>query len=67
MRKTMRFLKLPRLFVKRLRSLDDDRIKKAVGLYLSFSERKAVLKRKKLFLKEIDEMITEKGEGQVLY
>ena len=67
LRKTMRFLKLPRLFVKRLRSLDDERIKKAVGSYLSFSERKAVLKRKKLLLKEIDEMIKERGEEQVLY
>ena len=67
LRKTMRFLKLPRLFVKRLRNLDDERIKKAVRSYLSFSERKAVLKRKKLLLKEIDEMIKEKGEEQVLY
>lgn len=67
MRKTMGFLKLPRFFVKRLRSLDDERIKKAVGSYLSFSERQAVLKRKKLLLKEIDEMIEEKGEKQVLY
>jgi hypothetical protein len=65
--KAMRFLKLPRLFVKKLRSLDDKRIKKAVGSYLSFYERKAILKRKKLFLKEIDEMIKEKGEEQVLY
>jgi len=47
--------------------LDDERIKKAVGSYLSFSERKAVLKRKKLLLKEIDEMIKEKGEDKVLY
>jgi len=67
LRKTMRFLKLPRLFVKKLRSLDDERIKKAVGSYLSFYERKAILKRKKLLLKEIDEMIKEKGEEQVLY
>jgi len=67
MRNKMGFLKLPRIFVKRLRSLDDERIKKAVGSYLSFSERKAVLKRKKLLLKEIDEMIKEKGEDKVLY
>ncbi len=61
------FGKLPREFVEKVRQLTFDKIRKAVGDTLTFSEINAVLARKKLFLKEIDEMIKEKGEQEVLY
>jgi hypothetical protein len=53
--------------VGKIRALSFDNIKKAVGLYLKDKEIKAILARKKLLLKEIDEMIKEKGEEKVLY
>lgn len=58
---------LPRAFVEKIKALDFDAIKKAVGPYLEDKEIKAVLKRKELLLKEIAEMIKEKGEDKVLY
>ncbi|MFP4083197.1 MAG: hypothetical protein ACLFVG_10665 [Candidatus Aminicenantes bacterium] len=59
--------KLPRVFVEKIKALDFDSIKKAVGPYLEDEEIKAVLLRKKLLLDEIEEMIKEKGEDQFLY
>jgi len=67
LRKTMRFERLPKSFVQRVKGLDYDTIKSAVGDYLGYDEIQAVLKRKKLFLKEIDELIKERGDSQVLY
>lgn len=61
------FRLLPRTFVEKIKALDFETIKKAVGPYLKDKEIKAVLKRKELLLKEIDEMIKEKGEDKVLY
>lgn len=61
------FRRLPRNFVEKIRALDYDSIKKAVGPYLKDKEIKAILIRKELILKEIDEMIKEKGEDNVLY
>jgi len=61
------FRKLPRAFVEKIKALDFDTIKEAVGLYLQDKEIKAILARKKLILAEIDEMIREKGEENVLY
>jgi hypothetical protein len=58
---------LPRAFVEKIKALNYDNIKKAVGSYLKEKEIEAILARKKLLLKEIDEMIKEKGEDQVLY
>lgn len=67
LRKTMRFERLPKILVQRIKGLDYDTIKAAVGDYLGYEEIQAVLKRKKLILKEIDELIKERGEAQVLY
>jgi hypothetical protein len=61
------FRKLPRAFVEKIKALTFDSIKNAVGPYLEDKEIKAILIRKDLLLKEIDEMIKEKGEDKVLY
>jgi len=61
------FRKLPRAFVEKIKTLTFDGIKNAVGPYLEDKEIKAILIRKGLLLKEIDEMIKEKGEDKVLY
>jgi len=58
---------LPRAFVEKIRALNFDNIKKAVGSYLKDKEIDAILARKEQLLKEIDEMIKEKGEDSVLY
>ena len=44
-----------------------DKIKQAVGPYLTDEEIEAILIRKELLLKEIEDMIKEKGEAKVLY
>jgi len=59
--------KLPRAFVEKVKGLTFDKIKEAVGPYLTDSEIEAVIIRKDLLLKEIEEMIKELGENQFLY
>lgn len=66
-RKKMLFLTLPRAFVEKVRSLTYGDIRNAVGPYLTSEEIEAVLIRRKLLLKEVDEMIRESGEDKVLY
>lgn len=66
-RKPLSFLKLPRKFVEKVKVLSYSSIKNAVGYYLTSEEIKAILARKALLLKEIDEMIQERGEDDVLY
>lgn len=61
------FRRLPRVFVENVRALNYDKIKQAVGPYLTDEEIQAVLIRKELLLDEIEEMIEEKGETNVLY
>lgn len=61
------FRQLPRAFVDKVRALDYESVKNAVGPYLKDKEIKAVLARRDLLLKEIGEMIKEKGESNVLY
>jgi hypothetical protein len=61
------FRQLPRSLVEKIKALDFDAIKEAVGPYLNGKEIKAILARKKLILAEIDGMIKEKGEQNVLY
>ncbi len=61
------FRQLPRAFVDKIKALDFETIKNAVGHYLNNKEIKAILMRKKLLLAEIEEMIKEKGEDKVLY
>lgn len=61
------FRKLPRQLVENIKALTFDSIKQAVGPYLTDKEIRAVLARKDLILKEIDEMIKIVGEDKVLY
>lgn len=67
MQKEHLFHELPRAFVEKVRGLTFERIRKAVDFYLTFQEIEAVLARKALLLKEIDELIAERGEAAVLY
>jgi hypothetical protein len=61
------FRRLPRSFVEKVKALDFQSIKEAVGPYLTDEEIHAILKRKVLLLAEIDEMIKDSGESKVLY
>lgn len=61
------FRRLPRGFVAKVRALDLESIKEAVGDYLSDKEIEAILKRRALLLAEIDELAKEAGEDKVLY
>jgi len=63
----MLFKRLPRAFVEKVKELNFKKIQEAVGSYLKKKEINAILTRKKLLLKEIEEMIKEKGEDKVLY
>ncbi|MCD6516269.1 MAG: hypothetical protein J7L72_02430 [Candidatus Aminicenantes bacterium] len=67
MRSNMLFPTLPRKFVEAVKSLSYDSIKEAVGDYLGYYEIEAVLARKKLLIKEVNDMIKERGEEAVLY
>lgn len=58
---------LPKEFVEKLKALDYDQIKAAVEDYLDEKEIEAVLKRRDLILKEIDNIIKRLGEENVLY
>ncbi|MBD3413708.1 MAG: hypothetical protein GF421_04655 [Candidatus Aminicenantes bacterium] len=58
---------LPREFNEKIKSLNFESIKEAVGPYLTDKEIQAVLKRKELLLKEIKDMIKEVGEDKFLY
>ena len=61
------FRRLPRTFVEKVKALDFESIKAAVGPYLTDKEIEAILKRKTLLLAEIDGMIKDSGENKVLY
>ena len=61
------FRRLPRKFVENVKALSYDQIKEAVGDTLTDREINAILSRKDIFLKEIEEMIKEQGEDVVLY
>lgn len=59
--------RLPRSFVEKVKSLTLENVQEAVGSYLKKKEVKAILMRKELLLKEIEEMIKEVGEDKFLY
>ena len=58
---------LPAAFVEKLRGLDAEALRQAVGEYLTDKEIEAVLSRRDLILKEVDERIAELGSDKVLY
>jgi hypothetical protein len=61
------FKQLPKIFVDKLKELNEEILKAVVGDYLKPREIKAVLFRKDLILKEIDEQIKEIGEDKFYY
>jgi len=58
---------LPRALVEKLKSLNFEMIKNAVGEYLTDKEINAVLVRRDLLLKEIDRLIEKFGEDKFFY
>jgi len=58
---------LPRAFVEKLKSLNFESIRDIVGEYLTDNEIEAVLIRRDLILKWLDERIKKVGEDKVLY
>jgi hypothetical protein len=60
------FTGLPRTLYERIKALDFESIRQAVGPYLTDGEIEAVLARKKLLLAELDELIKRDGADKVL-
>jgi len=58
---------LPRAFVEKLKGLNTELIKEIVGEYLTDDEIEAILLRRDLILKWLDEQIKKVGEDKVLY
>jgi len=58
---------LPKAFVEKLKSLNFEQIRGAVGEYLSDEEINAVLARRDLIIEWLDKRIKELGEEKVLY
>jgi len=67
MKKELCFLQLPQEFIDKLKTLTYDKIKKATSPYLTYDEINACLRRAKMILKEVDEMIKERGKENVIY
>jgi hypothetical protein len=61
------FLELPRAFVANLRALDEKSVKSAVRGNLTGREVRALLGRRGLILKEVEDLVRERGETNVLY
>jgi len=61
------FAQLPRAFVEKLRKMDARSVKEAVLGHLDNREVRALLGRRDLVLKEVDDLIRAKGEAAVLY
>ena len=58
---------LPRAFLEKIKSLNFERIKDIVGEYLTDNEIEAVLMRRDLIIKWLDNRIKIVGEDKVLY
>jgi len=61
------FVQVPRRFYERVKALTRDSIRAAVGDTLTDGEIGAVLARRGLLVKEIDDQVRSKGEANVLY
>jgi len=59
--------RVPRAFFERLKTLDFAAIRAAVGPYLKDNEIRAVLERRDLLLRDIEETAREQGEAAVIY
>jgi hypothetical protein len=60
------FTGLPRTLYEGIKALNLERVKQAVGPYLTDQELDSLLARRKLLLDEIDELIKRDGEAKVL-
>lgn len=58
---------LPRAFVEKIRALNFEALKDAVGEYLADKEINALLVRRDLIIDEINKRIKKLGEDKVLY
>ena len=58
---------LPRAFVEKLKSLDFEMIRKAVGEYLTDKEIDAILIRRDLILQDVDRLVKKFGKDKFLY
>lgn len=58
---------LPRSFVEKLKSLDFEMIRNAVGEYLTDKEIDAILVRRDLILQDVDRLLKKFGEDNFLY
>ena len=58
---------LPRAFVEKLKSLNFKIIRDSIGEYLTDREINAVLLRRNLILRDVEERIKRLGEDKVLY
>jgi hypothetical protein len=58
---------LPRDLVEKIKALDADTVRAAVGSYLSDEEIRAVVTRRGLILQEIDRLVRVNGEDKVFY
>ena len=61
------FKQLPRSFVEKVRALNAETVHRALAPYLKKKEMDGILKRKKMLLDEIQEMIDDEGEEKILY
>jgi len=61
------FRRLPRWFVEKVKGLTFESIKAAVGTALTDKEIKAIITRRALLIKEIDDMVKDQGEAAVIY
>ncbi len=61
------FGRLPRWFVDKVKALTFENIRAAVGSTLTAKEIKAILARRDILLREIGDMVKERGEAAVLY
>ena len=58
---------LPRWFIENIKALNKKNIRENVGEYLKGVEIDGILQRRKLILKEVEELVQERGEENVLY
>ncbi len=58
---------LPREFLRNMKALTRETVASAMGVYLTRAEIGAVLSRRDLLVKDIEDLIVEQGEAEVLY
>ena len=59
--------RVPRAFFERLKALDFAAIKAAVGPYLKDDEIRAIVERRELLVRDIEETARAQGEAEVIY